>query len=204
MSPKKAFTVVGVVLLHVAGPLAFMYFSRWRCVGHWLPYVIGYLFATWVAYLPICWLVASLWIENGGQSEEWERRPGWWLPKIIGLVERALYVGCRSVGVPAFVGVWLVLKTVQHWPGWTKGIKKGGSELSGSSIFSIFLIGNGVSIGYAMVGFYLISEVRRSVVACILVSLAILAAVGCFCVMAARYGKKTRQKLIAAPRGSCV
>ena len=135
------------------------------CWRRWLPYLIGYGFATVVAHFPIAWLVDRLWISIGGQPKCWkEERPDeWWLPIIVGLVERALYVGFLCLGAPAFVGVWLVLKVANKWYAWKDDLKEGGRTLKGSSIFNIFVIGNGLSIGYAMVGFHLISEVGENV-----------------------------------------
>ncbi len=155
----------------------------------WLPYVIGYGFATIVAHFPIAWLVGRLWISIG-EGPATENRPGRWLAKIVGLVERALYVGSISFNTPQFVGIWLALKVAGQWFAWKEGLKEGDRLLSGHSIFSIFLIGNGASLGYAFVGFYLISEVRKSVAASILVPSVILAATGCLWIMARRYGKK--------------
>jgi len=61
--------------------------------------------------------------------------------------------------------------------------------LSPNCIFSIFLIGNGVSIGYAFVGSYLISEWKRSVATSITVMLVILGATVCLWFMAKNGGK---------------
>ena len=164
----------------------------------WLPYIIGYGFATVVAHFPIAWLVDRLWISIGARREHWERRSGWWLPIIVGLVERALYVGSMIFCHPEFIGVWLALKVASKWSAWKDGIIEGdshlvskagikdaGRHLDGSSIFSIFLIGNGLSIGYAVIGFYLISEVKNNLDAWSIVShssvgaLAILVATAC-------------------------
>jgi hypothetical protein len=162
-------------------------------MSDWLPYVIGYAFATVAAHFPIAWLVDRLWNSIGGQAKHWERRSGWWLPGIVGLVERALYVGSINLGAHEFVGVWLALKVATHWGAWKEGIKEGNRVLSGHSIASIFLIGNGVSIGYAIVGYFLISEVRRSVAASIAVVLVILGATVCLGLIAKGYGEKVKK-----------
>jgi hypothetical protein len=153
----------------------------------WLPYLIGCGFAIGIGHIATRRLVDRLWVSIGDSPLQWESRSGWWLPKIVGLVERALYVGSMKFGHPEFLGVWLALKVAANWSAWKKGIEVGNRDLSGSSIFSIFLIGNGVSIGYAVVGFYLISEVRKSVATSIVVILAISAATVGLWYMAKRY-----------------
>src|ERR1022692_2351131 len=114
-------------------------------MNDWIPYVIGYGFATAAAHYPIAWLVDWLWRFIGDDDAHWVKRSGWWLPKIVGLVERALYVGSISLGFPQFVGFWLALKVAWKWHAWKDGIKVGDRDVSPNCIFSIFLIGNGLS-----------------------------------------------------------
>jgi len=158
----------------------------------WLPYFIGFAFATAVAHFPIAWLVDQLWFSIGeSRLTRGQHRPGWWMPKVVGLVERALYVGSLIAGAPQFIGFWLALKVAGQWYAWKDGIKEGDRVLSGHSIFSIFLIGNGVSIGYAFIGFFLISEIPKSMVASVVVPFVVLAATGCLWLIAKRYDKNS-------------
>ena len=160
-------------------------------MSDWLPYVIGYGFATIVGHYPIKWLVDRLWLSNGeNKTTCGKHRPGWWLPKIVGWVERTLYVASINAGFPQFIGVWLAMKVAGEWYAWKDGIKEVGSDVSGGSIYDIFIIGNGVSLAYALVGYYLISECRKSVTNSILVPLAVLAATACLWCKAKSYEKK--------------
>ena len=143
----------------------------------WLQYAIGYAFATVVAHFTICWLVDRLWLGIGEDpASRGKNRPGGWLTKVVGFVERALYVAAIGHGAISFIGLWLVLKFAGHWSIWKDGVKDGDRVLTGQAVLNIFLIANGVSIAYAMVGAYLISLVRESVWAAILLPVALLAA----------------------------
>jgi hypothetical protein len=177
-----------------------------------IPYFVGCAFAIVGGHIGTASLVDRLWISIGADPKCWkkERPDEWWLPVIVGLVERALYVGFITAKVPALIGVWLALKVVNKWHPWTEGLKEGASQsvlkdginkagrhLSGSSIFSIFVIGNGVSIGYAFVGSYLICEWKKSCQESLQLMLITLAATlclsltaFCFSLVAKYYCKK--------------
>ncbi|MEI6195977.1 MAG: hypothetical protein WCS42_16780 [Verrucomicrobiota bacterium] len=168
-------------------------------MGDLMPYLVGCAFAIVGGHIGTASLVDRLWISIGARPKCWkqERPDEWWLPIIVGLVERALYVGFLTSQVPALIGVWLALKVVNKWHPWEKGLKEGanqsfltvdtnttGRHLSGSSIFSIFVIGNGVSIGYALVGSYLIGEWKKSYQESLLLMLITLAATLCLSLIA--------------------
>jgi len=152
------------------------------------PYVIGLLFATVVGHFPIALLVKRLWLTIGRTEQEYKRNS--WLPMIVGCVERALYVvaSIKNDKAPEIIGAWLVLKAASNWSAWKNGLPKDrllrndrteDNHISGGSIFDIFMIGNGMSIGYALVGSYLICECRKNVpnvAHLILVPLVLLAA----------------------------
>jgi hypothetical protein len=160
----------------------------------WLHYAIGYGFATVVAHFPICWLVDRLYVSIGeNPASHGRNRPGGWLTKIVGFVERALYVGAINNGAISFIGLWLVIKFAGQWSTWRDGIKDGDRVLSGQSVLNIFLIANGVSIAYALVGAYLIPLVRESVWASILVPVALLAATAVLRHVATRYAEEDKR-----------
>lgn len=63
----------------------------------WLSYTVGYGFAVVVGHFAISWLINKLWRAIGEDpATEGKHRSGWWLPKVIGLVERSLYVGAKA------------------------------------------------------------------------------------------------------------
>lgn len=76
---------------------------------------------------------------------------------MVGVVERPLYVTSLLIGQPAFIALWLGLK----FGGWWKGRASATDGLHRPSIFQSFLIGNGLSLAYAGVGFTVIKWARQ-------------------------------------------
>jgi hypothetical protein len=74
------------------------------------------------------------------------------LAKIIGIFERVLYVASWQIGKPEFIGLWLVLKTAGGWKGWAEDRKIGDRTISARHVFTLFLIGSGLSLMYAVIG----------------------------------------------------
>jgi hypothetical protein len=66
-----------------------------------------------------------------------------------------------SMGASQFLGVWLAMKVAGQWIAWKQGINEPGRVLTGHSIFSIFLVGNGMSVAYAIVGTFLIGNAQK-------------------------------------------
>jgi len=56
------------------------------------------------------------------------------------------------MGKPEFIGVWLVLKVAGQWKRWGGEAKVAGKDLEGRVFYNIFLIGNGLSLAYAVGG----------------------------------------------------
>ena len=72
--------------------------------------------------------------------------PGRYRAAAIGCIERALYVAALQIGTPQFIGLWLILKTAAQWHRWKER----------RWVFNIFVIGNGLSIGYTGAGYGLL------------------------------------------------
>jgi hypothetical protein len=121
-----------------------------------IPYIIAYIIAI-LAHIPIRGVVQKLWTNVGvSEKDNKEYRPFAWTASIIGIIERCLYIVSLQVGKPEFIAIWLGIKTAGNWKGWTEGIKqrKGHRkivEVDGRTVFAITLIGNSLSIGYAVV-----------------------------------------------------
>ena len=75
------------------------------------------------------------------------------LPGIVGYVERLLYIIAFSMGQPIFIGIWLTLKTAARWEEWTKPDPE---KIPGRATYNVFLVGSGLSILYAFIGWQLI------------------------------------------------
>lgn len=120
--------------------------------------VCGYGFAVVVGHCMIVWVVDGLWEGIGWNRKQASKiRPEADLPKLVGFVERTLYVAALKMGKPEFVGVWLALKVAGQWKRWSEEVKGESGSIAGRIIYNIFLIGSGLSIAYAVVGAELIS-----------------------------------------------
>ncbi len=119
---------------------------------------LGYAFAVFVGHFLIVWVVGRLWRSIGLLAESRSAvRPGWWLPKAVGVLERALYVAAFLTEAYGFIGVWLAMKVAGRWHARTEGIEQpDGVFVRPHSIFLVFLIGNGLSIAYGAVGAHII------------------------------------------------
>lgn len=130
----------------------------------WWAYLIGYSFAIVIGHFGTNRLVDELWesiLPN--EQERKQVRPFPEHPRMVGVVERGLYVTAILFNQLLVVGFWLVLKTAGQWAGWRENVEPGRgkssypaateqSSIPGRSIYNIFLIGSGVSLGYAAAG----------------------------------------------------
>lgn len=91
------------------------------------------------------------------------------LPAIVGMIERVLYVAAILAGAPEFIGVWLAIKVAGGWKGWseTRQYKWSDSsgqvcvgEVPGRQEYNLFLVGSGLSILFALVAAYSIKWMR--------------------------------------------
>lgn len=64
---------------------------------------------------------------------------------MLGLVEIFLYLVALLVRVPEFVVVWLLVKTAGRWQGVA-------TQPSGRTVWNIFLIGSGLTLIFALLG----------------------------------------------------
>ena len=101
----------------------------------------AYIFATVIAHFPIHWAVAEMWKIVEIDTDKRHEVYGWQTGP-LGMIERALYVVALGLLRPEFIAVWLTLKTVTKSPRWSLN--------PGRHIFNIFLVGNGLSILFAL------------------------------------------------------
>lgn len=84
-----------------------------------------------------------------------------WQPPVVGIVERTLFLSSLIAGHGSFIALWLTLKvTVQYkrWSGDDRSLQVEDADrvLVGRTLFMDSLIGNGLSILYAGVGYGII------------------------------------------------
>ena len=78
--------------------------------------------------------------------EEEHKRTDRIVVRVLGILERILYTFSILMGFPQWIAVWLTLKTASRWPGWKEDKHRK---------YNIFLIGNAVSILFAVIGAYI-------------------------------------------------
>ncbi len=127
------------------------------CWGQFVSYVVGFLYALFVGHFFIELVLGRITFISDivFQREELERvdityPEGWRLkyqPKLIGFIERTLYMSALIYGRGEFIAIWLGLKVAGGWKRWQH-------EKYGRYLYSSSLIGN-LSVLYALVGFML-------------------------------------------------
>ena len=120
------------------------------------PHAVGYTFAVLVGYFLINWVMNQMWRGMGWVENQHLMRPAPWLPRMVGCVERGLYVASFQVGNPEFIAVWLTLKVAGQWNRWAEDKEYGGTFVAGRAFYNTFMIGSGLSIAYAVTGAKLI------------------------------------------------
>ena len=125
-----------------------------------LVYVLGFVFSIVLGHYLIRKVLDRFYrgYEEGRTVENW--RAG-----VVGLVERALYTTAFLLGSPEFIAIWLALKVAGQWERWKAdwSSKARASELkdkkdTARAMYSGYLLGNALSIAYAIAGALFISN----------------------------------------------
>jgi hypothetical protein len=126
------------------------------CWGQFFSYAVGFFYALFVGHCLIELVLRRITFisDKVFKKEDLERvdttdPEGWRLkyqPKLIGFIERTLYMSALIYGRGEFIAVWLGLKVAGGWKRWQH-------EKYGRYLYSSSLIGNGLSVLYALVGF---------------------------------------------------
>ena len=117
-------------------------------------HIAGYAFAIVVGHFATWYVSKLLWHDLAVPSTTVEEiRPRSYHATLVGLVERPLYIAAIQMEVPEFIAVWLALKVAGKWNRWSDGFRKDDQvTVIGRAFFNVFLIGNALSIAYALVG----------------------------------------------------
>ena len=127
-------------------------------LNNWLPIILGYFYAIIGGHIFISWIVNKLWDEVQWRNKP-DLRPVAYVPKLVGMIERMLYVAAFQFNSPEFVAVWLALKVAGQWNRWEDDVHlEDGRIISGRFFFGIFLIGSALSIFYGFSGYQIIEN----------------------------------------------
>ena len=124
------------------------------------PYLAGYLSAIGLSYCLMNYIYEELWNEIKNESKDQDYRLHRWYGAIIGNLEIIMYISALLLNKYEFIGIWLAFKVVGRWErsrieSNNKGVDNLG-KLQTHAIYSIFTIGNALSIIYAVVGWQII------------------------------------------------
>src|SRR6187402_2877833 len=115
-------------------------------MNYFIALICGYAFAAIIGHMCIATVVDGLW--RGEAVSNSKVRPTAYLSRLLGFVERALFVATLQMGRGELIGVWLVLKVAGQWKRWMEGEKVEDKVIEGRNSFNMFLIGSGLSIAY--------------------------------------------------------
>lgn len=128
-------------------------------------YAIGFIYGSLVPSLILASVLRNLWVIiaelnkavlSTSSRQKVITTNERFTPFILGLIERFLYMTAMFIGQFDFVGLWLLLKVAGGWKKWADGISdfpEARMAVSGRIVFNVFLIGNGLSIAFAFVGY---------------------------------------------------
>jgi hypothetical protein len=129
----------------------------------WYAEVIGYGFSLVGDAILAKNLVETLWKKvapKADASNEVRRFP--WQGEALARIEALLYVAFLEFGLGYLIGVWVSLKVVGQWGRWNGQTSTAGGRPEGWAVFNVFLIGNALTVFYALVGFALIGMVQAN------------------------------------------
>lgn len=133
----------------------------------WIDYVAGFAFSILGSYIFVRFTVNTMWIHLGWTRDMTndELRPFAYQSVIIGSLESIMYTSCWLIGKHEFIGVWLILKVGGQWGRWTQELTIRNRQITGRSIFNIFLVGNALVILYSIIGAMLIEWINKGKIA---------------------------------------
>jgi hypothetical protein len=124
--------------------------------------VVGLFYAVVIGDLLVSRIVEQLY-----QPLRWkkhpEKRPLAFSPRLVGILDRGLFFSSYFLGHVEFIAVWLAFKVAGTWGRWEKDVDeddrigKGDNEekdfiAPGRYLYNTFLIGNGFSICFGVIG----------------------------------------------------
>jgi hypothetical protein len=124
-------------------------------------YFFGYIFACGGSFIFIRIIYNELWKEIKEESADRDHSLHLWYGQVIGIVEGIMYVTAFLLDKWEFIGIWLAFKVVGRWERSRiefQQKKKRGilGKLETHAIYSIFTIGNALSLVYAFFGYKII------------------------------------------------
>ncbi len=126
-----------------------------------LPYLTGYFIACSLSFIFINLICQELWKEIQDDLEGQDHKLHRWYGGVIGFLEGIMYITALLLNKYEFVGIWLAFKVVGRWERSRIEFNQHQSKsklgkLQTHAIYSIFTIGNALSIICSAVGWKII------------------------------------------------
>lgn len=148
---------IGIILysaLIFTAPIVKSWSWKYLNLQEILQCAFGYIFATALAHWPIEKVRDKAWEtilainkkKQDGDSRFYSRP---YYACVVGIIERPLYIAAFQLGQPEFIALWMGAKIAGGWKGWE-------NPKQGRDIFNAFMVGNALSLGYAVWGYQLI------------------------------------------------
>lgn len=131
-----------------------------------IPYSVGYVFTCAFSFIFIDHIYQELWKEIKEEKKDKDHKLHRWYGGIIGILEGIMYITAFLLGRFEFIGIWLAFKVVGRWERSRiefkyKSDKGDLGKLQTHAIYSIFTIGNALSIIYAFIGWRIILALKN-------------------------------------------
>jgi hypothetical protein len=142
-----------------------------------LRYAFGYFFAVILGHFPINMLQEKMW-EPLKETDKKSETPQMYRPhygRVIGFVERALYLVCFQIGARELIPLWIGAKIAGGWKGWQ-------DKKQGRDIFNVVLLGSVFSLAYAFYGYQMIQWACEDAYKLLAVILAGILVSGCWAI----------------------
>lgn len=125
---------------------------------YFIAFILGYLLVGGVADILLIKYQLWVWrrseesdrkINNKTTFDAKKREPFSWLPRRVGIIERFLYTSAIIFNQLALIGIWLALKIIGEW---NDKYSRPPQEEVGRVRVNIFLVGNGLSLVFGILG----------------------------------------------------
>ena len=125
----------------------------------WWHYVAGYLFSIVAGRFVVGFFMREAWRQLGPIGGP--TSPRGWLSPVIGELEGFMFTTSWLLQKPEFIFVWIAIKVTGQWKRWGEDNRVDGRIVPGRDIYNVFLIGNALSLIYAVVGGLIVDWLAR-------------------------------------------
>ncbi|MEI7733610.1 MAG: hypothetical protein WCO56_28855 [Verrucomicrobiota bacterium] len=127
----------------------------------WYAQLMGYSFPILLGILLMRNMIERLWDCLVDHNAKLGFRPPAWQPEFLARLESVLFILFLQLGQAWFIAAWMAMKIAGQWMRWMDPGDAQVGRPPGHVVFNMFMIGNGLLILFAVVGYKLIGWVNR-------------------------------------------